>query len=81
MPESFGKKVYDNLHYNQQKNTYKVVEINLTEDGAILILREGEKGDKSSRKSIAISLNIAEITHLQKVLDEIATFLVRKAFR
>ncbi len=81
MPESFGKKVYDNLHYNQQKNTYKVVEINLTEDGAILILREGEKGDKGSRKSIAISLNIAEITHLQKVLDEIATFLVRKAFR
>ena len=69
------------MHYNQQRNTYKVVEINLTEDGAILILREGEKGDKSSRKTIAISLSVAEITHLQKVLDEIATYLVRKEFR
>ena len=81
MAEGFGKKVYDNVHYNQKKNSYKVVEINLTDDGAILILREGEKGDKAGRKTVAISLSVAEIMHLQKVLDEIATYLVRKEFR
>ena len=81
MANGFGKKVYDNLHYNQQKNTYKVVEVNLTDSGAILILREGEKGDKSNRKTVAISLSVSEILHLQKVLEEIATYHVRKEFK
>jgi len=77
----FGKKIYDNIHFNQQKGTYKVVEANLTDKGVILVLSEGTKGNKDSRKRVAIALGVPEILHLQKVLEEAATYLVRREFK
>jgi len=64
---SFGKKVYENVHYNQKKETYKTMECNLLDGGTIFIrVSEGQKG--GSRNSAGIALDVKEMLELAAIL-------------
>jgi hypothetical protein len=74
---SFGKKIYENMHYNQKKQTYKTMECNLLDGGTIFVrVSEGQKG--GNRNSAGIALDIREASELIKILEVAVEEAIRK---
>jgi hypothetical protein len=74
---SSGKKIYENMHYNQKKQTYKTMECNLLDGGTIFVrVSEGQKG--GNRNSAGIALDIREASELIKILEVAVEEAIRK---
>lgn len=73
------KRVIEIIHYNEKKGAYKTIAVEVGEkDGAMLVVREGIKGNKNDMKTIIVGLSVDELISLSFKLRILAEELVKK---
>lgn len=75
----FGKELMAIKRFGKDDGSYKIMEIQASDDAIYIIVSIGKKGGERARG--VFKLSVSEALEIQKVLQEATTYIVRNRMR